>query len=143
VCQEVADVAALSDEEVDALNEAYGFYDVLAFLATYTPEADRLLRQAPATGATIFDGADEAENAALKRFLLALGCTAGQISAFATPLAATNDPLFLPVHTLHQKHWAALQLAAREGFDYAWPEGGCWGHGEEDRLPWARADLLL
>mmetsp|Transcript_24942 Transcript_24942/g.39443 ORF Transcript_24942/g.39443 Transcript_24942/m.39443 type:complete len:705 (-) Transcript_24942:344-2458(-) len=91
-----------------------------------------------------FKGADDKEDAALKRFLLKIGCTAGALSAWTSPEASPADPLFLPAHSNHHRHWARIQLTT-EDLDLSWPTGdvgGCWGHGEFDALPFTEAGLF-
>ena len=47
---------------------------------------------------------------------------AGKFGQFATPLAATNDPLFWPTHSAWGRFWAFVRVAPEylESFDYKW-----------------------
>ena len=136
--------AALANMSLDALNRELR-----------APGVDLwgMLAAAPVSAAWVGGDADAGyhwagmsadDNLGLTRLTLAAACHPGALGQFATPLAATDDPLFWPLHAALERPWAFVRRAPEAaGFNHSWPAagggGGCDGHGFHDVLPFADA----
>jgi len=145
------DVDSLTDDEVyDYISEYaimhlmhQGMKNVLGISFHDIIRYDAYSGNGTGNATAMFQGADDLEDKALKRFMLKQVCFAGSISPFGTPLGATADPLFFLIHSLWMKHMARLALT-KPDFDWSWHDisvSGCWGHGEWDAQGWTEAGL--
>ena len=90
-------------------------------------------------GAPLRDGADSALTTVFAKLVFHPAAAA----AFTGPLAAPNDPLFWPSHSLADKVWAQARLSGlNETWDYDTAEdaaraipSGCWGFARDAKLP--------
>lgn len=91
-------------------------------------------------GETLEDGTDNA----LTTLFAKLVFHPASAASFTGPLAAPNDPLFWPSHSLYEKLWAYKRLdgSMNETWDYDTAEdaasaipSGCWGFARDARLP--------
>lgn len=103
-----------------------------------------------ANGTLAFTGLSDEDDKELMSFLLETLCHPGRMSQFATPLAATNDPLFWSTHAMFDRLWSFVRLSpTADGgeFDQTWTsDGSCSMHGADDYLPFqqfAGADAAL
>ena len=73
------------------------------------------------------------------RWLLPILCGPGKMAPFATPLAATYDPIFWPSHNTYERLWAWKRLHPDSAFSDLWKDDNstCYGHNLHDSLPWA------
>ncbi|KAH8047225.1 hypothetical protein JL722_13209 [Aureococcus anophagefferens] len=90
-------------------------------------------------GAPLRDGADSALTTVFAKLVFHPAAAA----AFTGPLAAPNDPLFWPSHSLADRVWAQARLSGlNETWDYDTAEdadraipSGCWGFARDAKLP--------
>ena len=93
------------------------------------------------SGRYVFKGVSKGDDREMKRLLLKLMCHPGKEAPFSTTLAAANDPVFWPTHSLYERIWASIRIARGPGgsndFNSTWVAvGGCsYSNGYDDRLP--------
>eukprot|EP00638_Chattonella_subsalsa_P006713 CAMPEP_0117751374 /NCGR_PEP_ID=MMETSP0947-20121206/10932_1 /TAXON_ID=44440 /ORGANISM="Chattonella subsalsa, Strain CCMP2191" /LENGTH=376 /DNA_ID=CAMNT_0005569733 /DNA_START=856 /DNA_END=1983 /DNA_ORIENTATION=+ len=129
-CSEIntATIDFMSDTEV------YSYLDQYQFLKLQSENIVSL----HSDGHYRFEVDDDDYDLSLKRHLLKLGCNPGRMSPFSTPLAATSDPIFLSTHSYYMRYWSYLQLT-RPAVDLEWEDDlDCYGHREDDVLPWTK-----
>ena len=83
---------------------------------------------------------DDRETTEFYRWFLKVLCSPGKLAPMATPLAATNDPIFWPSHNFYEKIWSWLRLKGRAGtgkFSEKWEQqaDACFGQDFHDPLP--------
>mmetsp|Transcript_5283 Transcript_5283/g.9086 ORF Transcript_5283/g.9086 Transcript_5283/m.9086 type:complete len:631 (+) Transcript_5283:100-1992(+) len=134
------DIARMSHDEVMAIGNVYVFRTLMSYIddiskfagtdlsGIYTHNEDKFVA---------FTNVTPEINEKLVKIIVMQSSTIGSMSQLASPLAATDDPLFSALHSFYHLHWSYIQLT-KPGFDTTWDEnsGECYGHGEYDVLPW-------
>mmetsp|Transcript_6703 Transcript_6703/g.10650 ORF Transcript_6703/g.10650 Transcript_6703/m.10650 type:complete len:630 (+) Transcript_6703:91-1980(+) len=134
-----ADIADMTHNEVMAVGKKYVFGTLRGYL-------DDISRFAGTDLSSIYDGHDNflgftnvtpEINEKLVKMIVMQSSTIGSLSQLASPLAATDDPLFAALHSFYHLHWSYMQLT-KPNFDTTWDENSseCYGYGEYDVLPW-------
>lgn len=94
-----------------------------------------------ADGKVSFTGLSADDNTELFKFTLEALCHPGRMAQFATPLAATNDPMFWSLHNTFDRVWAFVRMdpTAAQPFNASWAtDTSCSMHGQEDYLPFGK-----
>jgi len=108
--------------------------DVLSAMTDYMIVVDNI------TGKYIVNGLDYNGSITFYRWLIPVLCGPGKMAAFATPLAATNDPVFWISHNAYERIWAWMRLkpTRNKRWNDNWSDDNstCSGHNYHDSVPW-------
>jgi hypothetical protein len=86
----------------------------------------------------LVDGLDYLGSIKFYKWLIPVLCGPGKLAAFASPLAATNDPIFWISHNSYERLWSWKRLHPDNAFKTLWNDNNstCYGHNYHDLLPW-------
>ena len=101
----------LLDYRIDDLAD-WQVYKVLDTGDILTALADFMLGTDPFTGKYVVDGLDYNGSITFYRWFIPVLCGPGKMAPYATPLAATNDPIFWVSHSSYERIWAWARLRA-------------------------------
>mmetsp|Transcript_25034 Transcript_25034/g.31236 ORF Transcript_25034/g.31236 Transcript_25034/m.31236 type:complete len:694 (-) Transcript_25034:300-2381(-) len=122
----IEDIDLLNDKDLDDYANSVGLW---SWFSDYTVTSDDDI--------TMFKGIDAPTNRKIKIHLLKLACLVGSMSPAFSPLAGTDDPTFMLVHTNYQKFWN-YNLLSKPDFSLYWPTNTtCYGNRPWDELPQA------
>jgi hypothetical protein len=127
-CSCSVDPETLGDDEVyTVLADA----QVMKFLVNPSGSSAVLEQE---LGAVRFVNLAAGENAEAWRAVLRLACRPGLLGTMATD-AASNDPVFWPLHLLYDRSLAAMRLAGTLASDWEDDTAACPGANPSDTLP--------
>merc|ERR1719198_2187440 len=121
---------AMSDDDI---------YDVLDTGEVLTALDGLMLSWSKAEQKYLVTGLDYGNSITVYRWLLPILCGPGKMAPFATPLAATYDPIFWPSHNAYERLWAWKRIHPDSAFSNLWKDDNstCYGHNLHDSLPWS------
>ena len=130
----------LLDYRIDDLTDEQ-VYNVLYTGDILSSMTDYMIKTDNATGKYVVDGLDYNGSVTFYRWLLPVLCGPGKMAAFATPLAATNDPVFWVSHNSYERIWSWMRVRPdrRKRWGDSWSvdrNETCVGHGYHDTVPW-------
>ena len=130
----------LLDYRIDDLSDdqVYKVLDTGDILSSMT---DYMIVTDNSTGKYVLEGLDYNGSVTFYRWLLPVLCGPGKMAAFATPLAATNDPIFWVSHNSYERIWSWMRVRPdrRKRWGDSWSvdrNETCVGHGYHDTVPW-------
>merc|ERR1719198_2863292 len=121
---------AMSDDDI---------YDVLDTGEVLTALDGLMLSWSKAEQKYLVTGLDYGNSITVYRWLLPILCGPGKMAPFATPLAATYDPIFWPSHNAYERLWAWKRMHPDSAFSNLWKDDNstCYGHNIHDSHPWS------